>query len=251
MVLAAAAVAWAAGCGSSASVIPPGTPDPDRVLFERATEELREERWVQARDYFRQIVDNYPQSQHRAEAKLGLGDTYLGQGTVESYVLAINEFREFLTFYPTHQRADYAQYKLGMSYFEQMLNPDRDQTNTKSAIGEFELFLERYPNSSLRGEVEARLRDARDRLSESEFRVGRFYYRIRWFPGAIDRFRAILESDPEYTNRDAVYYYLAESLLETERAAEALPYYERLISEFETSEYLADARKRIAELKRG
>ena len=100
-------------------------------------------------------------------------------------------------------------------------------------------------------EVRARLRDAQDRLSESNYLVGYFYFRQRWYPGAVDRFKELLKEDPGYTNRDAVYFYLAESLMRggASGRAEALPYYERLVEEFEESEYLADATKRIAELK--
>jgi hypothetical protein len=58
-----------------------------------------------------------------------------------------------------------------------------------------------------------------------------------------------LKEDPGFTNRDAVYFFLAEALFRTNQKAEALPYYERLVEEFEESEYLADASKRIAELK--
>jgi hypothetical protein len=61
----------------------------------------------------------------------------------------------------------------------------------------------------------------------------------------------VLQNDPEYTNRDAVYFHLAESLVLTEKKAEALPYYERLLREFERSEYLDRSQKRIAELKGG
>ena len=67
---------------------------------------------------------------------------------------AINEFREFLSFYPTNPRADYAQYKLGMAHFRQMRAPQRDQTETREAIREFETFVARYPNSSLMPEVQ-------------------------------------------------------------------------------------------------
>ena len=35
----------------------------------------------------------------------------------------------------------------------------------------------------------------------------------------------------------------------TAKLAEALPYYERILKEFETSEYLENAKKRIAEIK--
>ncbi len=68
----------------------------------------------------------------------------------------INEFREFLSFYPTNRRADYAQYKLGMAHFMQMRAAQRDQTETRDAIKEFDTFIERYPNSSLMPEAKAR-----------------------------------------------------------------------------------------------
>ncbi|HEY1302876.1 MAG TPA: outer membrane protein assembly factor BamD, partial [Vicinamibacterales bacterium] len=102
-----ALVFLAGACASTTAKKPPtGTPEPDKFLFERGTEELDKRRWIVSREYFRQLVDSYPQSQYRADAKLGVGDTYLGEGSAESYVLAINEFREFLSFYPTHKRAD-------------------------------------------------------------------------------------------------------------------------------------------------
>ena len=82
---------------------PVGTLEPDKFLFERGTEELNKKHWLTAREYFRQLIDSYPQSPYRADAKLGLGDTYLGEGSAESNVLAVNEFREFLSFYPTHR----------------------------------------------------------------------------------------------------------------------------------------------------
>lgn len=236
-------------CGGPGTKVPPGTLEPDKLLYERGKAALDDKKWLTAREYFRQIFDGYPQSPVRPEAKLGLGDTYLGEGGAQGSVLAINEFREFLTFYPTHPRADYAQFRMAMAHFKQMAKPERDQTETKEAIKEFEVFFERFPESALTPEVRQRYREARDRLSESEYRVGLFYYRARWYPGAVDRLRAVLKADPEYTRRDAVYYYLGETLVRSGMPAEALVYFERLVAEFEKSEHLLDAQKRIAELK--
>lgn len=238
-----------AGCAAKRNVVPPGTNQPDRFLLNRGQEELKENNWFNAREYFRQLVDNYPQSPLRPEAKLGVGDTYLGEGTTEALVLAGNEFREFLTFYPTNPRADYAQFRLAQSHAKQMRAAERDQTETKEAIREFEVFFQRYPNSPLMPEVKKEWRQARDRLSEASYRVGLFYFRSRWYPGAIDRFREVLKDDPGYTGRDALYYYLAESLIRTDKKAEALPLFERLLKEFEQSDYRDDAQKRLDELK--
>jgi outer membrane protein assembly factor BamD (BamD/ComL family) len=98
-------------------------------------------------------------------------------------------------------------------------------------------------------EVRTKYREARDRLSESDYLVGYFYFRQRWYPGAITRLKALLKDDPEYTGRDAVFYHLAESLARTKKEAEALPYFEKLVEEFTESQYLELAHKRISELK--
>jgi outer membrane protein assembly factor BamD len=242
----------AAGCGSSRSTVPPASAQADQFLFERGTEAFADRKWLQAREYFRQIVDNYPQSTYRPDAKLAVGDSYIGEHTSESLVLAANEFREFLTFYPTSPRADYAQFRLATALAEQMLAAERDQTNTREAVKELQVFLERYPNSAIMPEAKALFRKAMDRLSEASYRVGFFYYRNRYWPGAIDRFKEVLKADPGFTERDKVYYHLAESLLRLNTdasKAEALPYFERLLQEFEQSSYLESARRRVEELK--
>lgn len=235
-------------CGGKKNIPPPGL-QADEFLYMRGVEAINGEKWVDAREYFQQIVDNYPQSPRRPDAKLGLGDSYLGEGTTEALVFAANEFREFLQFYPVHARADYAQYKLAMSHHRQMRAPERDQTETREALREFDIFFERYPDSPLTTEVRQHWREARDRLSQASYRIGFYYYRVKWYPGAIDRFREVLKDDPGFSNRDAVYFYLAESLARTDKKAEALPYFERLVAEFDRSEFLEDARRRIETLK--
>jgi outer membrane protein assembly factor BamD len=220
----------------------------DRFLFERGTEELERRRWLQAREYFRTLVDTYPTSEFRQDAKLGIGDSYLGEERIESDILAASEFREFLRFFPAAERADYAQYRLALAQIRQVLGPQRDQTPTRDALRELETFVANYPGSEHLPEVLRLQRETRDRLSESELGVGRFYYRQGNYLGATSRLQALLEADPQFTNRDAVYFYLAESYLRQAKTAEARPLYERLVEEFAVSDFLEDARKRLAEL---
>ena len=242
------AILLTAACGGTKEVSPANVPNPDRFLYDRGLAAIKEEKWLQAREYFRQVVDNYPQSPLRPDAKLGIGDTYLGEKSAESLVLADNEYREFLTFYPTNQRADYAQFKLAMSFFEQMRAPDRDQTATKESLEEFQVFFDRYPTSPLAGEAKQKWREARDRLSDHNFGVGLLYYRLRVYAGALSRFQEVLKEDPGYSRRDGVYYYLGELFLRNNNKAEALPYYQRLVNEFVESEYLERAKERLKQL---
>ena len=248
----------ASGCASGPPLPAPGSIDADKFLFERGTDALQRKKWLMAREYFRRLVDTYPRSVYRKQAKLGIGDSFLGEGRIDSLILGANEYREFLTFFPLDELADYAQYKLGVALSRQMLGPQRDQTATIETLRELERFIKNYPASKYRADVDALYRTARDRLSESEFRVGLFHYRSRFYPGAIQRFRGILEVDSGFSRKDAVYFYLGETLAKiatangatAEAGAEAVAYFERLIKEFPKSEYVQRAQKRLAEIKR-
>jgi outer membrane protein assembly factor BamD len=238
----------ACACASKTPVTA-GPGEADQILLDRGNAALKDRSWTRARTYFAELLESYPQSPLRADAKLGVGDTFLGENNAASYVYAQNEYREFLAFYPTNPRADYAQMQLGMVHFNQMLGPQRDQSETREAIKEFQAFVERFPNSKLLPEVKLRLREAKDRLSDADMLVANFYSSIRLYSGAEPRYRHVLETDPEYTRRDALYFRLAESLEKSGRTTEALPFYERLVQEFEKSEHLEETLRRIDRLK--
>ena len=235
-------------CAPPPAALPAGV-QPDVYLLEQGQLALEDRDWFDARQNFQQLLDSFPQSVHRQAAKIGVGDAHFGEDSVASYVRAKTEYLEFLTFYPSHENAGYAQYRIGMSEFNQMRRPERDQSKTREAIEEFEVFFERYPNNALMPEVQAKYREAKDRLSQSEYLIGYFYFKQRWYPGAIIRFLAIMKKDPDFGGRDAVYFYMAEAFYLNQRHAEALPYYERIITEFEESEFLATAWDRVRELK--
>lgn len=240
-----------AACASAGKKAPPpGQQDADKFLFERGTALLAKKNWLTAREHFRRLVDSYPQSTYRTDAKIGIGDSYLGEGRADSLVLAVNEFREFLQYYPTNPRADYAQYRLGLAQTKQMLGPDRDQTNTVEALKELQKFIDNYPNSSYRGEVDKLYRQARDQLSEAEFKVGLLYYRGHWMPGALARWSNVLKDDPGFSKKDEVYYYMGDALMRGGAGAQALPYLEKLVAEYPKSKYLKKANAHLALLKK-
>ena len=248
-----AIVATITGCGGNELEINPIEDAADTVLFERGQEAMSNENWTRAREYFETIRDNYPQSTLRDQARLHIIDTYEGEDNEIAYAAALTELREFQRLYPpTHELAPIAQYKIAMVFYNQMKIPEREQTQTRAAVQEFERFISDYAETAepeLITEARSKLREARDRLSEASFIVGRYYYRIKNYLGAMDRFRGILDDDPGYSGRAIVYYYLADSLNINGFDTEALPLFERLISEYPESEYVADATQQITTLK--
>ena len=215
-------------CSCSHSVLPAAASNPpvrlghgeaDQILLDRGNAALKERKWMTARERIsRSCSSHYPQSPLRAEAKLGVGDTYLGENNSAAYVYAQNEYREFLAFYPTNPRADYAQMQLGHGALqpdaESAARSDRDERSHPRIP---DVSWTRYPASPLMPQVKQRLREAKDRLSDWDLQVGNFYLSIRLYPSAIDRYRHILKNDPEYTRRDALYFNLAESLEKSDK----------------------------------
>ncbi len=226
-----------------------GATDADKYLFTRGTEQLQKKNWITAREYFKRIVDSYPQSIFRQDAKLGVGDSYLGEGRLDSLILSVNEFREFLQFFPLSPRADYAQYRLALAQSKQMLSAERDQTATHETMAEVQRFRENFPNSDYGPEVDKIYRAARERLSESEFHVGRLYFRGHGMAGALGRFTGLINDDPDYSKRDQVYFYTAEACMKLGLKPQAQQYYEKLLAEYPKSKMVRTAKKRLATIK--
>ena len=91
--------------------------------------------------------------------------------------------------------------------------------------------------------MQQKWREARDRLSDAEFRVGFPLLPRALVPG---RHRASAKSSRTTRSsrgRDEVYFYLAECLARTDKKAEAIPLFERLLEEFSQSEHAEDARR--------
>src|SRR5262245_26095981 len=82
-------LAAAVGCAKTGTgrVIPVGTAQPDQYLFEQGMQALAKEKWLTAREFFKQLNETYVQSPLRPDAKLAVGDTYIGEGGGSNLVL--------------------------------------------------------------------------------------------------------------------------------------------------------------------
>jgi outer membrane protein assembly factor BamD len=216
----------------------------DDIVWEAGEKASAKKDWESARQYYRRLIDAFPQSPHQPDARIGLADSYFNEGGTGNYVLAVSSYREFLTLYPQHPRSDYAQFRAAESYFKQKNTPDRDQTSTGQALEEYERLLDVYPQSPLVEETRARIRECRQTLARSHYQVGYFYQKTRrsW-RSAIGRYETILSQYPDYERIDEVLFRLGQVLSFSGRYAEARPHLARLRSEFPQSPYVPEADK--------
>jgi outer membrane protein assembly factor BamD len=215
----------------------------DQILWDAAQKALEKRSWETARQYLKRIVDGFPQSEFGPGARLGLGDTHFEEGGTANYILAVEEYRQFLTFYPSHARSDYAQFRVAEAYFQQRNPPDRDQKPTQEALEEYQKLLEIYPRSSHAEEARQRIAVCRTSLAQSEHYVGYFYQRSRKaYRAAITRYQTVVRDYPDYPKFDEVLFRLAQCLDYTGRCMEALPLLAQLLEEHPESRFSKDGR---------
>jgi outer membrane protein assembly factor BamD len=216
----------------------------DEIVWEAGVKASEKKDWESARQFFRRLIDAFPQSEHQADARIALADSYFEEGGTANYVLAVSSYREFLTLYPQHAKSDYAQFRTGESYFKQKNSPDRDQTATEQALEEYQRLLDVYPESRWVEPARERIHGCRQMLARAHFGVGFFYQRTRQaWRSAIGRYETILSDYPDFDRIDEVLYRLAECLGNAGRYAEARPHLARLQSEFPQSSFVEDAKK--------
>jgi outer membrane protein assembly factor BamD len=216
----------------------------DQIVWEAGEKAVGKKDWQSARQYFKRIIDAFPQSEHQPDARIAVADSYFEEGGTANYVLAVSSYREFLTLYPQHPKSDYAQFRAGESYFKQKNTPDRDQTATEQALEEYQRLLDVYPESTWVEPARERIRECRQALARSHFGVGYFYQKTRQsWRSAIGRYETILSDYPDFEKLDEVLYRLSECLGNAGRYAEARPHLARLQAEFPESPFAEMAKK--------
>src|SRR5438045_3713497 len=179
-----------------------GSKQPDKVLFDRAMDAMKHNRFDVARMTLQTLINTYPDSEFIARAKLAVGDSWYAEGGTAAMSQAEIEYKDFETFFPNMPEAAEAQLKVANIHYRQMEKPDRDYTHAKRAEEEYRTLLQQWPDSKLVPAAKEHLREVQEVLAEREYRIGRFYYlRFSW-AAAIARLKSMTDTYPLYSRAD-------------------------------------------------
>ena len=190
VVLLAGVLMVAVGCSNKKVSNPIANVDskqPDKVLFDRAMDAMKHNRFDVARLSLQTLINTYPDSEYIARAKLAVADSWYAEGGSASLAQAEIEYKDFETFFPNMPEAAEAQLKLANIHYQQMEKADRDPTHAMRAQDEYRQLIMQYPDSKLVPEAKQRLLQVQEVIGEREFGVGRFYYLRQSYPAAIAR----------------------------------------------------------------
>jgi len=224
------------------------TAEPDKILYDKAIEDIKHGRHEVGRLNFQTLINTYPDSEYLAKAKLAIADSFYKEGGTANLTQAVQAYKDFDIFFPMLPEAGYAQLQVAMTHYKQMEKPDRDRTHIRAAEEEFQTFLSKYPNDPLAPKAEQRLRDVQELLAEGDFRIGYYYYVKQDKKAAESRLRSVVSRYPLYSKCDRALWMLGNLWESTETKEIATPYYARIIRNYPLSPLVPDAKSRLKAL---
>ncbi len=235
---------------------PADSAEPDKVLYMRAMEDVQHKKFTEARLDFQTLINTYPDSEYLAKAKLGVADSFYKEGGTSNLTQAVDEYKNFIVFFPFLDEAAYAQMQVGMAHYRMAEKADRDNSQAEAADQEFRTFLLKYPQSPLVPKAKQYLRDVQEVLADGDFRIARFYYVKQDYRASAARLVEVSDRYPLYSQSDDALFMLGSIYSRAKQVSKneddknhwadlAAKCYERIVRDYPLSDSAPEAKARL------
>ena len=226
--------------------------------YEEGLKELKRGDALYAAKKFNEAEILFPQSSYAPKAALMAAYSYYSQNY---YGDSIAELERFIRIYPNHYNISYAEYLLGLCFYEQIVDETKDLQSIANAKKIFQNVIKRYPQTDFAIDAEFKLDLINDVMAAKEIYIGRYYVDKKKWISAINRFRTVIDDyDTTIYVEEALYrlveiYYIIGLDEEAKKYASLLGYnynssewYERSYSIFDKN-YAKNKERNIKDKK--
>ena len=212
-------------------------------MYQAGEQDMNKKSYPAARANFQKIVERHPNSSFAPRARFLIGETYYREATFDK---AIKEFESFMSFYPRHDIADLVQFRLAMSYYDQMKPVEQDQGLTVKAMDQFKKLVREYPDSRYASDALAKVEICRGRLAQKELWVAAYYLENENNPvAARQRLEGVIKDYPRSLVMPEALYRLADINAREGRTDEAQQMFRRCANEYPYTEWGRRAGQRL------
>ncbi|MBW8685472.1 outer membrane protein assembly factor BamD [Chitinophaga rhizophila] len=172
---------------------------------------------------------------------------------MKDYVQAGFYFKNYLDNFPNSPRATEMDYMQAYCYYKQSPKVQLDQTNTQKAIAAMQTFINNYPTSDKVPEANLVIELSRRKLERKEYNNAELYYNLGHYHAAAITFKSLMRQFPDSDKSDAykymaikAYYQYAKNSIwekQKERYDEVLSEYLDFADHYPTSKLKVDAEK--------
>jgi outer membrane protein assembly factor BamD len=165
------------------------TPD---GAFAIAEEFDKSERFEEAIRRYTEVKNKFPYSNFAIRSELAIADVYYKQ---ESYAEAQVAYQAFRELHPKYEKADYVQYRIGLSFFNQLPSTiDRDLTLANDTILNLSDLIKKYPNSEYIKDATEKRTAAIKMQAEKEEYIADFYFKREIYDSALGRYEGLYKN---------------------------------------------------------
>ena len=221
--------------------------------YEEALIKFLKDDCLDAEPMFREIRREHPFSRFAPLSELRIGDCQLVQ---KHQAEAIETFKTFVRFRPTHSQIPYARFMIAKGHFEQIpsdwfLVPPSHERELKPARDTLEAvrdFVTRHPDDDRVPAAEEMARSALALLAKHELYVARFYLRLGEKITTIRRLEYLLSHYRGSGKEPEALLLLARTYRSMKRWDDARASLEAILSGYGGSEEAAEAREELRDL---
>jgi len=167
--------------------------------------------YVRAQPLLEDLMSEYLGREENEMVHLYVAYTQYG---LRNYLLAAHYFESFAQTYPLSDSAVKAKFMNAYCYYHKALPSNLDQTNTKSAIDKFQIFINQNPTSKLVSKSNEIMDELRAQILDKAYENAKQYYKIRRYKSAIVAIENALADFPDIPKRDELYYLKVKSSFE-------------------------------------
>src|SRR5437588_6257383 len=176
-------------CGGSKKDVYVEKPVDD--LYNKAMDEMVEERYAAAAKTFDEVESQHPYSVWATKSQIMAAYAQYEAG---NYGEAIVNADRFIQLHPGHRAVAYAYYLKAISYYVQITDVGRDQKITEQALKALDDVVRRFPESKYARDAKLKLDFTRDHLAGKEMEIGRYYLKRGQYLAAMNRFKRVVDN---------------------------------------------------------
>lgn len=163
---------------------------PVEELYNTAMDHLQANRLEQAAKAFDEVERQHPYSVWATRAQLMAAFVHYQANRYDNSILAA---QRFIQLHPGMEEIAYAYYLVAASYYEQIVDVERDQNLTERALQSLNEVVRRFPQSEYARDARLKIDLTEDHLAGKEMAVGRYYLKRKQYLAAINRFKAVVD----------------------------------------------------------
>lgn len=185
-----------------------------------------------------------------------LSTSYYKQGDFTTSAYMFDNFRKR---FPRSVFAEDVTYMYALSYYYASPDPEYDQTTTMQAMVAIHEYLERYPQSKERDDLNKKLDELQQKLYDKAYLNAKVYYKIGEYKAAVTAISNAVDKYPKSNHREELLYLVARSQYnlarnsidskKTDRYLDVMDRCYSFLGEYPESKYAKDSRKMLEEAK--